>query len=474
MSRQIVKVSQLVRYLKSKLDSDSAIQRILVQGEISNFKAQRSGHWYFSLKDETARISCVMFATYTARMKFLPKDGDKVIVQADISVYEAAGQMQMYVTAMKPDGLGDLFLQYEELKKKLSAEGLFEESHKKPIPKYPMRICLVTGNATAARKDVLSTLARRWPVASITEYPVLVQGDEAAGQIASALLSADAMDYDVILLVRGGGSIEDLWAFNDEALAHVIYQLKTPIITGVGHETDFTIADFVSDLRAPTPTGAAERCSPDILEVQAALLKYRQRLIVDERQALKLAAQRYQKAAQHPLFTSPQRLYSEQRMKLEYLSEKLDHYSRCTADARKRYENLARQFDRILSSVVKTQQNRVAQSRNRLVYAESSRLAKERTRVEQQRLMLTQTVATAAAQQKMRIANDSNLLDAYSPLKVLGRGYSIVEKDGQTVTDARTLQPNDRISIRMNQGSVSAEVLKAEGGPGNGGKEKDI
>jgi exodeoxyribonuclease VII large subunit len=161
-------------------------------------------------------------------------------------------------------------------------------------------------------------------------------------------------------------------------------------------------------------------------------------------------------------------------MKLEYLSEKLDHYSRCTADARKRYEDQARQFDRILSSVVKTQQNRVAQSRNRLVYAESSRLAKERTWLEQQRLMLTQTVATAAAQQKMRIANDSNLLDAYSPLKVLGRGYSIVEKDGQTVTDARTLQPNDRISIRMNQGSVSAEVLKAEGGPGNGGKEKDI
>ncbi len=226
MSQRTVTVTALVRYLKSKLENDALIQGILVEGEISNFSAYRSGHWYFSIKDAGAQMRCVMFAGANRRMTWMPKDGDKVIVQADVSVYEGRGEMQLLVTGMKPAGIGDLFLQYEALKAKLAEEGLFDESHKKPIPPYPMRIALVTGKNTAARADVLNTLGRRWPIASIAEFPVLVQGTESAAQIIDALKKADTMGFDVILLVRGGGSIEDLWSFNDERLAVILQSVS--------------------------------------------------------------------------------------------------------------------------------------------------------------------------------------------------------------------------------------------------------
>ena len=278
MSQNVVSVSTLVHYLKSKLESDNLIQKVLVEGEISNFSNYRSGHWYFSLKDENSLIRCVMFSSYNKKVQFAPKDGDKVIIQADVSVYEQRGDIQLLVYAMKSDKIGDLYLQFEKLKAKLYAEGVFDDKYKKPIPLYPMNIALVTGANTAARSDVLTTLNRRWPIAEIHEYSVLVQGNESAGQIINALKQADNNHHDVILLVRGGGSIEDLWSFNDETLARTIFNLKTPIITGIGHEINYTISDYVADLRAPTPTGAAERCAPDQKDVLNMLNVYQTRL----------------------------------------------------------------------------------------------------------------------------------------------------------------------------------------------------
>ncbi|MEF9968454.1 MAG: exodeoxyribonuclease VII large subunit, partial [Longicatena sp.] len=251
MSQAVVKVSTLVSYLKSKIDQDNYLQRILVCGEISNFVRHRSGHWYFTLKDEVSRLSCVMFSSSASRSKYIPKDGDKVILQANTSIFESSGQLQLYVTGIKLDGVGDLYVQFELLKKKLFNEGYFDENHKLSIPKYPLQIGLITGKNTAAREDVISTLQRRWPIANLIEINTLVQGDTAAKQICDAIKQMESMDVEVILLVRGGGSIEDLWAFNDENLAKVIYHCSIPIVTGVGHEVDTTIVDYVSDLRAP-------------------------------------------------------------------------------------------------------------------------------------------------------------------------------------------------------------------------------
>ncbi|MBQ1468483.1 MAG: exodeoxyribonuclease VII large subunit, partial [Solobacterium sp.] len=292
MSKQVLTVSSLVRYLKNRLEGDSMTQHVLVEGELSNFSNYRSGHWYFTLKDSNAQLRCAMFASSNRKISYVPKDGDKVLVQGDISVFEGRGEMQLIVTNMKPSGIGDLFIQFEALKKKLSEEGLFAEEHKKEIPLYPEHIGLVTGKNTAARSDVLTTLQRRWPVAEVHEYPVLVQGTGSAEQITDALKYMDTLGYDVILLVRGGGSIEDLWSFNSEMLARTIYDLNTPIITGVGHEVDFTIADFVADLRAPTPTGAAERCSPDIREVKDFVQTMKDRLNRETTALLNTSSQR--------------------------------------------------------------------------------------------------------------------------------------------------------------------------------------
>ncbi|MDD6367545.1 exodeoxyribonuclease VII large subunit [Anaerolactibacter massiliensis] len=437
MSQRTVTVTALVRYLKSKLENDALIQGILVEGEISNFSAYRSGHWYFSIKDAGAQMRCVMFAGANRRMTWMPKDGDKVIVQADVSVYEGRGEMQLLVTGMKPAGIGDLFLQYEALKAKLAEEGLFDESHKKPIPPYPMRIALVTGKNTAARADVLNTLGRRWPIASIAEFPVLVQGTESAAQIIDALKKADTMGFDVILLVRGGGSIEDLWSFNDERLARTIYQLNTPIITGVGHEVDFTIADFVSDLRAPTPTGAAERCSPDIREVEASLSSLRSRLIVDMNHRMNKEQKALDSLSESPVFRNPMRLYTEPQLRLNTLSL---------------------EFRRLLNTVSYRLNQSLEDSRHALVLAAGQRISDAQLKLQETSQNLNHAAKADAVVQRERLNRDASLLDAYSPLKVLSRGYSITMKDQKAVRSAEELAPGDEVSVLLGTGSFRGTV----------------
>ena len=272
---QQISVSALVRYLKNKLDTDNNLQRVLVGGEISNFHRHFSGHLYFTLKDENSSISCVMFKSSASSLKFEPKTGDKVIIQANTSIFESSGQLQLYVLKMNLDGLGDLYAQYEALKQKLQEKGIFADEHKIKLSKtYIDNVAVLVGDKSAAMSDIKTTFKRRWPLCNVDYYPVLVQGSDAPRQIISTLKDVDTKNYDAIILARGGGSFEDLFCFNDEELVMCIYKLKTFIITGVGHEQDFTLVDFVADLRAATPTASVELITPNIIDVIDEISEY--------------------------------------------------------------------------------------------------------------------------------------------------------------------------------------------------------
>ena len=267
MNDKYITVSQLTRYIKYKIDNDVNLNEVFLKGEISNFKAHSRGHFYFTLKDEGSSINAVMFATSTKKIKFIPTDGMKVLVTGKISVFEANGGYQIYVSDMLEDGVGNLYIAFEQLKKKLEMEGLFDPKFKKPIPKIPKRVGVVTAPTGAAIKDIISTIKRRWPLTEILLFPSLVQGEMAAADIVKQIKLSENYDLDTLIVGRGGGSIEDLWPFNEEIVARAIYECKTPVISAVGHEIDFTIADFVADLRAPTPTGAAEMAVPQYNDV---------------------------------------------------------------------------------------------------------------------------------------------------------------------------------------------------------------
>ena len=263
MQNEYLTVSQLTRYIKYKLDNDTNLQEVYLKGEISNFKAHTRGHFYFTIKDEGSRINAVMFASSAKNVKFTPEDGMKILVKGKISVYEATGGYQIYVNEMTEDGVGNLYVAFEQLKKKLANEGLFSESHKKKIPRIPERVGVITASTGAAIRDIISTINRRFPLVEVILFPALVQGENAKEDIVRQIKRAEDYKLDVLIVGRGGGSIEDLWAFNEEIVARAIYDCPIPVISAVGHEIDFTIADFVADLRAPTPTGAAEIAVPD-------------------------------------------------------------------------------------------------------------------------------------------------------------------------------------------------------------------
>lgn len=440
MRNRQLSVSALVRYLKGKLDQDPLIQRVIVAGEISNFTAHRSGHWYFTLKDEKSRISCVMFASNAVRCQFKPKEGDSVLVQANTSIFESSGQLQLYVTAMKPTGLGDLYLKFEELKRRLHNEGLFDPERKKTIPVYPMRIVVITGKNTAARQDVITTLARRWPVAQVSEIPVLVQGEGAAAQICAALRQADVLNFDVMILARGGGSIEDLWSFNEECVARTLADLKTPVICGVGHEVDVTIADLVADRRAPTPTGAAEMATPQLAEVQGYCLRQRQQLIYLIHQKLRMQRQRYEQQRGSRIFQDPMTLLQPVQMRLDYNTSRLQNTSQRVRTQRTRLDQVSAILLNQTSKHVYLQQQRLGQLRLNLNHHQK------------QQLMLRQ----------QQLKEKIRLLDAYSPLKILGRGYGLIAQNGHLVRSVQEVKIQEEMQIRLHDGQITAVVKEKE------------
>ncbi|MGO5029238.1 exodeoxyribonuclease VII large subunit [Candidatus Agathobaculum pullicola] len=427
----IYSVTQLNNEIKELLDTVPGYRNLLVQGEISNYKAHSSGHHYMSLKDEGASTNAVMFRSDAMRLKFRLENGMKVIVRARVSSFPRTGQVQLYISEVIPDGAGALNLAFEQLKKKLQAEGLFDPMYKKPIPRMPRKIALVTSPTGAAVRDMIRILGRRWPMAAVTLYPAQVQGQGASESIARAIGLANAIgEADVILCGRGGGSMEDLWAFNEEAVARAIFASEIPVISAVGHEPDVTIADFVADLRAPTPSGAAELAVPDRAEYALSLRA------LDTR--LHAAAHKQIQHKQRMLDGLHQRL--EVRNPIRYIEEK-----RVMLD---------RMADRLLAAFPAY----LAREEQKLTLLRRRLLAAGRDGVQRRRLRFARTVAT---------------LDAISPLRVLARGYAVANKGvrGAVITDASVLKTGDMLHIRFAKGAARCRVTDIEEEQNDGGKD---
>lgn len=441
MRNRVYTVSEIVKTLKNKLDLDPGLQKIIVQGEISNFTAHRSGHWYFTLKDAGCRISCVMFASYVSRCNFHPKEGVKVLIQANTSIFEASGQLQLYVQAMKQDGIGDYYQQFELLKKKLFDEGYFDPNHKKALPKYPMKIGVITGKNTAAREDVFTTIKRRWPICQISEINTLVQGSEASIQMINALNKLDEMNLDVIILARGGGSIEDLWAFNDERLAITIYNAKTPIITGVGHEVDTTIVDYVSDRRAPTPTGAAEMATPDLHKVLFELDSSKKRLIVAMNGQIRIKRNILDRLVSSRAIREPLGMIQIRKMKLDYLAGRLE-----------------KGIQKISNS-----KESLNQYKSKLIHWANAEVFNQKYNLQIKEVQLKQLMDTNLLKKKKKFEQIIQLLDAYSPLKSLARGYCLTLNDeNKLITSLEQVAVHEKITIQYSDGKIKAEILNKE------------
>ncbi len=416
MNKEYLTVSQLTKYIKYKLDNDVNLREVYLKGEISNFKAHTRGHFYFTIKDEGSRINAVMFASSASKVKFTPEDGMKILVTGRISVYEATGGYQIYVNEMMEDGVGNLYVAFEQLKKKLASEGLFDEARKKRIPKIPERVGVITAPTGAAIRDIISTINRRFPLTEVILLPSLVQGEGAKEDIVRQIKRAEDYNLDVLIVGRGGGSIEDLWAFNEEIVARAISQCPIPIISAVGHEVDFTIADFVADLRAPTPTGAAEIAVPNKTDV----INYINQLNLRSRKAvgtiLELKKKRLDNIKGHYILNNPLDLYSAKIQKLDYLTESLV----------KNYKNI--------------------------IDKEKIKLNNIKTRP----LFSNPLVILDKTKQKYTLLLGK--LDALSPLKTLERGYGIIKLDDKAITSIKDLKKDDLINIELKDGSKKAII----------------
>lgn len=437
MSQSIWTVTTLVRFIKKHLEAESSIQSVAVQGEISNFTAHRSGHWYFTLKDNQSRCSCVMFAAAASKVSLLPKDGDQVIVVGSVSVFEASGQMQLYVNRLIPQGLGALYAKLEALKKKLSMAGLFDEQHKKRLPTYPESIGVITSKNTAAYQDVMSTLKRRWPLALITHYHSAVQGEGSVEHLVEALVTADEKKHEIILLVRGGGSIEDLWSFNEEAVVLAVSRCKTPVVTGVGHQSDVTLVDFVADVRAPTPTGAAELATPDQNEVRTAIFKNYDLLSNRLNSLINDKNRQLSQFRNHRYLMDPYRLLGEYQLSLSFIYQQLDKQQLRIA----RYHKLVDDYRKVL----------LQHSRNKV---DINQITIDKLQVHMKHQLLLHIERNS---DKIRLRRQ--LLDSLSPLAVLNRGYAITYQQAQLITSVHQLDKDEELTICYADGSAQVRIL---------------
>ncbi len=395
MKYNAVTVTQLNKYIKDRFDEDENLNAILVKGEISNFKNHYTGHLYFTLKDENSLIKCIMFKSYAERVAFKPKDGMQVMVFGSVSVFERDGAYQIYVKSMLEDGMGDLHEKYEKLKKQLEAEGLFDESHKKPIPLYPKEVGVITSQTGAVIRDIINVSTRRNPNVHIRLLPVPVQGTGAGEKIAEKIRVMNEKKLaDVIIVGRGGGSLEDLWPFNEEIVARAIYESEIPIISAVGHETDFTIADFVADLRAPTPSAGAELAVPDVYELKQKINSYQNRSRNALKKKIELMRLRYEKCIKSRVFTDSTRKIKEQYMIIDTYIKRLESKIKIIQKDKKT------QFIKLISK-----------------------------------------------------------LDTLSPLKTLQRGYSLTEKEGKIIKSVKDLKKDEEVKLRFFDGEKQAKIL---------------
>ena len=398
MKAVAITVSDLNKYIKDKVDGDEYLNNVYVKGEISNFKLHYTGHMYFTLKDEKSLIKCVMFKSATSTLKFVPKDGMKVLIFGTVAVYEAGGVYQIYCKAMQEDGLGDLYKEFEKLKIKLEKEGLFSAEHKKKIPVMPEKIGVLSSGTGAVIKDIINVSTRRNPNVNIRLYPVPVQGAGAAEKIVEAIKIMNEYKLsDVIILARGGGSLEDLWPFNEEIVARAIYDSEIPIISAVGHETDFTIADFVADLRAPTPSAAAELAQIDVFELKKKLNTYENRFKQSLHKRVEVMRLRYEKVLNSRVFTDPYKKINEQYINIDNIIKQLEN-----------------------------------------------------------------NIQVKLTESKNKVTKEIAKLDALSPLKTLTRGYSITEYKGSVLKSIKQVKKDDEVNIRLEDGKIKAQVTGIE------------
>lgn len=428
MERQYVSVHALNRYIKAVLDNDMQLQTVFIRGEISNYRPHPSGHMYFTLKDDQTEssISAIMFASQARYLKFRLRDGMKVFITAQVSVFERAGRYQLYVRSMQEDGLGNLYLRFNELKQTLEREGLFNTMHKKAIPVMPERLAILSAKQGAALQDVLRTLHQRYPLVRRDIYPVPVQGRDAYKYIVETLSQIDQLGYSTILLVRGGGSIEDLWNFNEEALARCIYDLKTPIITGVGHETDFTLVDYVSDLRAPTPTAAAVAAVPSQKELLSHLENKIMQLSNVMRKTIYLEKQKLEKYTHSYVFTDPSRIFEIKFMKLDSVHLKLNNY-KIRIKQKSHYEMHKKVIQ--LNTLIK--QKQLIETKN----------------ISNKQELLKNCFENYLKNKKTSFSYCIEKLDLLSPLKTLQRGYIISKKNDSIIKSVKDLHTDDTITL---------------------------
>ena len=420
MDKEYIKISELNNYIKSILDKDTFLNKVYLKGEISNFKNHTRGHLYFTLKDDTSRISAVMFYSSAVKLTFTPEDGMNVLVTGRISAYPAQGSYQIYVEAMEPDGLGALYIEYEKLKKKLAAQGLFAPEHKVPIPRFPERIGVITAPTGAAVRDIMSTIKRRYPMTEAILFPCLVQGKDAAPDIVRQIKRADAYGVDTIIVGRGGGSIEDLWAFNEEIVAQAIYDCKTPIISAVGHEIDWTIADFVADLRAPTPTGAAEMAVPTVLDIKTLIDNYKIRLNKNIKNMVNTKFIKLRSLRQSFILKNPMSMYEVKEQKLDSLIDTLN---------------------KDIKNIINDKDNNLNKIKLSVVLQNPENLIKDK---------------------KIKFDLLVNTLKLVNPLGILDKGYSLVEVDNKIIKSSKDVNVNDILSIRLHEGSIKAEVKEVK------------
>ena len=417
MSNKYLSVSAITRYLKAKFDNDDNLRIVFLKGEISNIKYHTTGHIYFSIKDETSKINAIMFSSNAKKLLFKPVDGSKVLVTGRISVYEATGGYQIYVDEMLEDGIGNLYIAFEKLKQELSKEGLFDQKYKKGIPKIPNRVGVVTASTGAAIKDILSTIKRRFPICEVILFPSLVQGENAKDDIVRNIKLAQNYDLDVLIVGRGGGSIEDLWPFNEECVARAIFDCNIPIISAVGHEIDFTIADYVADMRAPTPTGAAEMAVPNMSDLISNInnLKIRLSENINKKinyQRLYLDSIKNSYAIKNPLI-----MYEKKSQKLDILIDNLNNI------LLKKYEIAKHKFEMLKNNYILNNPN--------LLYKDKIN----------------------------KLDNLIEKLELINPLGILKRGYSLTYLNNKVISDIKNIKVGDNLVIKLHDGQINTSVI---------------
>lgn len=416
MVEEYITVSKVTDYIGELIGSDSNLKNVFIKGELSNVKLYRSGHLYFTLKDEESQIRGVMFgARY--KLKFKPKDGMKVLIEGKIEVYKNYGTYQLYVSEISKDGIGDLHRKYEELKEKLNKEGLFDDSHKKKIPNFPKRIGVVTAANGAAIRDIITTIKRRWPLCEVLLFPSLVQGDKAAENIVYQIKRSEKFNLDTLIVGRGGGSIEDLWSFNEEIVARAIYDCNTPVISAVGHEIDFTIADFVADFRAATPTAAAEIAVPPYGEIKNGINQLSLRANLAINKTLDENKSKLDNIVSKQLFTAPCELYAPKEMMLDNVVRRLQHSS----------ESL------------------IMRNKNKLDLLKNSNVLKNPENI--------------IKNQKENYLLQLSKLEILNPLNTLKRGYTLAKIEGKVVSSAKQLKSGDDLEVEFEDGNVNTKVI---------------